>query len=81
MMGIVFQIYGIGGIVYELLDAFCFHFFAREHFYRGVHGRLNNVLMGGKLPGRMSLPCYGQRTGLCVHSGLPRSHPLRMWRP
>ena len=59
MMGVELQIYGIGRIVYEVPDDFCAQFFASKHLNRSVHGRLNNVLMGGKLSGRRSLPYYG----------------------
>jgi hypothetical protein len=44
-MGIGFDVYGIGRMVYEVPDDFCAHFSASKHLNRSVHGRLNNVLM------------------------------------
>jgi hypothetical protein len=41
-MDIEFEVYGIGWMVYEVLDEFCAHFFASKHFNCSVHGRLNN---------------------------------------
>lgn len=58
-MGIDFDVYGIGRMVYEALDDVCAHFFASKHFDRGVHGRLNNVLMGRNLSERSPLPYHG----------------------
>ena len=59
MMGIHFDVYGIGRIVYELPDDFCAHYFASKHFNCEVRGRLNNALKGGNVSGRRCLPYHG----------------------
>ena len=62
-MWVVVHIYGIGRVVYEVLDEFCWHFVASEHFDRRMHGRLNNVLIGGKSSRERSLYFIMHREG------------------
>jgi hypothetical protein len=58
-MGIVFGVYDVRRMVNKVPDVLCAQLMASHNFNRIVQDRLNNVLIGGSLFGRRSLPHRG----------------------
>ena len=67
-MWVAVHIYGIGRMVYELVDGVCTHFIASKHFDRRVHGCLNDILMDGDLSGKRTLLYHVWRREGCVRN-------------